>query len=540
MKRFCINYLFLVAITFTAFILPGFLFSLYNDYIFRFELNSVLALGAAALIFPLVRPRVFIVCIFGIFALMECIQFSHLYYFNKPLNIFSLHLMFIDFGEVAQTALGEGILAKGIIHVCIVVFTYLILSLFYFKISRKTNFIATALAIFALSILPYKALYKTDRLSSFSPKNDSISLYNSLRTFSGYFFLYLRMPKVDIPTYPEYTYDYKDVGDRNVILILGESTNANHMGLLGYERNTNPLLSQWAKNDKNFIAKRAISSAVLTRVAVPSFLNIAYKPDNIKHILNEKTHLIYLAKKAGFKTFYYSAQTISELSDVSSENLDEFFTREDYYFEHKKLGDLLVLEKLKENKSKFLYGKNFLIMHQRNAHSPYQRGYRAYKKADVFKPMTRENTYDNAMIFNDYFIFSVFEIFQELSKKSNIPTYVIFVPDHAEAMGEMGRNNQAEYGHSFLSENVANIPIFATSFNVKNNDFISNLRQSSFPTHYEIAKLLAREIGYEIHNTLEEPNVFYINGVDISGNAGYIKVLRDKDKVNFEYFNKEN
>ncbi|EOH7809866.1 sulfatase-like hydrolase/transferase, partial [Campylobacter jejuni] len=428
---------------------------------------------------------------------------------------------------------------KGLIHIVVIVLTYVILSIFYFKISRKTNFIATVLAIFALSILPYKAVYKTDRLANFSPKNDSISLYNTLRTFSGYFFLYLRMPQAPIPDYPEYTYDYKNVADRNVILILGESTNANRIGLLGYERNTNPLLSEWAKNDKNFVAKRAISSAVLTRVAVPSLLNIAYKPDNIKHILNEKTHLVYLAKKAGFKTFYYSAQTISELSDISSENLDEFFTRENYYFEHKQLGDLLVLEKLKENQDKFLHGKNFVILHQRNAHSPYQRGYRAYQKADVFKPMTRENTYDNAMIFNDYFISSVFEVFKELSQKSGIPTYVIFIPDHAEAMGELGRDGHAEYGHSFLSANVANIPIFATTFNVKNDDFIIYLKQSKLPTHYELAKLLAKEIGYDIHNSLEEPNVFYINGVDISGNAGYIKVLRDGDKAKFEYFDKE-
>ncbi|EOY9686223.1 hypothetical protein ACQGX2_001596 [Campylobacter jejuni] len=46
-------------------------------------------------------------------------------------------------------------------------------------------------------------------------------------------------------------------------------------------------------------------------------------------------------------------------------------------------------------------------------------------------------------------------------------------------------------------------------------------------------------MGYDIHNSLEEPNVFYINGVDISGNAGYIKVLRDGDKAKFEYFDKE-
>ncbi|HDZ5036293.1 TPA: hypothetical protein RTG53_000041 [Campylobacter jejuni] len=83
----------MVVITFIAFILPGFLFSLYNDYIFRFDLNNVLVLDAAALIFPL----------------MECIQFLHLYYFNKLLNVFSLHLMFVEFGKVVKIALGRDI-----------------------------------------------------------------------------------------------------------------------------------------------------------------------------------------------------------------------------------------------------------------------------------------------------------------------------------------------------------------------------------------------------------------------------------------------
>ncbi|HDZ4932816.1 TPA: hypothetical protein RTF98_001576 [Campylobacter jejuni] len=111
------------------------------------------------------------------------------------------------------------------------------------------------MAIFALGVLPYKTVYKTDSLANFSSKNDSISLYNSLQTFSAYFFLYLRIPQTTLPDYPEYTYDYKNVVDRNVILILGESTNANCIGLLGYERNTSPLLSKWAKNDKNFVVK---------------------------------------------------------------------------------------------------------------------------------------------------------------------------------------------------------------------------------------------------------------------------------------------
>lgn len=36
------------------------------------------------------------------------------------------------------------------------------------------------------------------------------------------------------------------------------------------------------------------------------------------------------------------------------------FLQENYYFEHKQLGDLLVLEKLKENQDKFLHGKILL------------------------------------------------------------------------------------------------------------------------------------------------------------------------------------
>lgn len=105
-------------------------------------------------------------------------------------------------------------------------------------------------------------------------------------------------------------------------------------------------------------------------------------------------------------------------------------------------------------------------------------------------------------------------------------------------MGELGRDGHAEYGHSFLSVNVVNIPIVATTLMWK-WWFISYLKQSNLPTHYEFVKLLAKQMGYEIHNSLEEPNVFYINGVDISGNAGYIKVLRDEGRAKFEYFDKE-
>lgn len=313
---------------------------------------------------------------------------------------------------------------------------------------------------------------------------------------------------------------------------MGESVNANHLGILGYHKNTTPKLNELSKIDKNFIAKKIISSSVLTKVSLPFFMNIAYNHDDIKHILSEKTHLFKLAKKAGFKTFYISNQTEAEAGAMAPNYIDILFTKENYPIESSKIGDMVLLKKFNDLKEEYKSGKNFIVIHQRNAHSPYEKGYRGYPEAAIFdiKQDYRTNSYDNAMVFNDYLIYSIFKYFKDEVK---IPSFTIFTPDHGEAMGELNRFKVAEYGHAFLSENVANIPMIASVYNSDDLDFINNLKNIS--THYELGLEIARLLGYEIINPNYIKDTFYINGVDITGNAGYIEAKKDLNGFVFTY-----
>ena len=529
------GYLALSLATFLAFIATGFIFSLVNDfYSPRLSFQFLAAFIPASLILPLVKPRFLSLCLFVLFLLMELIQFSHIFYFKTPLNVYSLHLMWGEFKEIALAS--QGVLPWGLFHVFVLLCVYGILIFLYLKIQSKTSFIATILLILLLSILPYKALFKSPHIRNFVPRNDDISLLNDLKVFTAYFLIYLKTKNKDIPKYLPYELSYEKVSPRNIVLILGESVNANHIALLGYERNTTPKLKELALNDENFIAKKALSSSVLTNVSLPMFMNISYNHNDIQHILNENTHLFKLAKQAGFKTYYISNQEESLLSYMSSNFIDVLYTKENYALKSSKIGDLVLLEKLDELATLFEEGSNFIVFHQRSSHVPYKDQYKGYKQADVF-PLSRDlneniiNTYDNSIIFDDYVLSRIFEKF----KTMKTPTYILFVPDHGETLGELGENNKSEFHHGFLSKNVANIPIFASAYGVKKDDeFIKDLRQIFTPTHYELGVALAKLMGFKIINPNFKQGIFYINGNDLAGNNGYIEVLKQGEKLEFK------
>lgn len=527
------RWLFLSVLTFACFLSPGFFYGFYDtNYHFRLEAIFLLAFIPMAMIMPLIRPVWMGVLILVIFAIMELIQFSYMFWFGVPLNVFSLALMMDEVGEIVETA--KSAMPWGLYHVSIILLSYSITIFAYLKMQIKKSWIATLLAILLLSILPYKIFFKTSSLNNFMPRNDSVSLYNDLTVFTAYFCLYLPSKnKQDFKEFPKYEIKkQEEVESRNIVLIVGESANANHIGLLGYSRETTPLLSKLALRDPNFVAKKAISSSVLTRVSLPMLFAISYHPENIMHLSMQTTHLFKLAKMAGFKTYYISGQTDAEAKAMAPNYVDVIFTKEHRLLDVEEKGDMVLLEEINKHLKEWSKqgGKNFIVIHQRNAHSPYEKGYRGYPQAGVF-PISdvsqeeyRINSYDNAMIFNDYFISKIFEEFEKIKQ---IPSYIMFIPDHGEAMGEL-QGKMREYGHAFLSPNVANIPLFASLYNGVDSKYTQWLRDSFYPTHYEVGMLLASLMGYQIVNPGFKNDIFYINGTSISGDAGFIQVKKKK------------
>lgn len=354
------------------------------------------------------------------------------------------------------------------------------------------------------------------------------SIYNGLKVYSGYFFNIL--PTILKENTEEYNFkEYlitknESVNNKmNIVLIYGESFNYYNQSLYGYEYNTTPNLLELSKDYKNFTYKKGIASAIATQQSIPAFFNLQREPKNYKMQINMKFNLFKLAKEQGFKTFFISAQKVGLFNNLGRQFIDVFITVEDEkeLFDIKRDEALLTILKNQE-----LSDKNFIVLHQRNIHSPYEKNYsHKQKEFDKF-----ESSYDNATLYNDYLYKHIITYFTHHSQN---PLYFFITSDHGELTGQNGL-----YGHVSLIPEVANIPIILYTRNANSN--IQNEFKNMFmPTHYELGILLAKIMGYTIINPNILDDIFYINGNDSMGRFGYIKLQKDKknNKINYEVIN---
>lgn len=61
---------------------------------------------------------------------------------------------------------------------------------------------------------------------------------------------------------------------------------------------------------------------------------------------------------------------------------------------------------------------------------------------------------------------------------------------------------------------MLHILIFASAYNVKDYEFIKDLKLKFLPTHYEIGIELAKLLGFSVENPNFKEGIFYINDTD--------------------------
>ena len=497
-------------LNFLCFIAPSLLYSIfYSNYNFRMDIVFLLAFIPFSIFMAGSKTKLSLF-VLSIFLVMELIQFSHIFYFGTPISPFEIELIWKEKGEILESGLDT--FPSFLIPVFSVLIPYISLWIMYVKKRKsKGSIILSIFVVFALSIFPRKALRGGKQIiNNFMPRNDMVSIYNSLSSFS--YFLFNRCllnygKTIDLKDYKPY--EVKKIGtpeNINIVVIVGESANPSRMHLLGYSRETTPNLDMMAKNDKNFVYGVGLSASVLTTVSTMMFTNILREPDNIKHLTTQPTQILKLAKSNGFKTAYISAQDNAIARSFSPDYIDIYHTKEYAPIADAEKGDLVILDKLKEFQNKF-ESKNFIVLHQRNAHSPYDKGYRNMEEFRKYiSPINatweekKRNSYDNAMLFNDYFITQVISYFKENTKN---PTYIFWIPDHSELLGEDGL-----WGHSIVNINVAKIPFVFTLLHKNDEKFVSDLKSVFMPTHYEFGKMIAKLLGYEITNPNEKDGIF--------------------------------
>ena len=477
--------------------------------------------------------------IFFIFFTAQSIELFYIAYFGGPIGIIEAKKIFIEVEDICESGFAHWRDVYIVAPVLIISYALPLLAICRFhRYILKVPF-AFFMVLVALLIQPFRAV-KSNLIWVFYPNSTKHSLYNGINLLSSTYFLYSK--NITSKSYKPYSLKFNQPIADNIVLIFGESCNYPNMSLYGYERKTTPYLDS-LKNDSNFAYKKGISGAVATVVAMPTFFSLMREVANVDHVTSNKANLFRFAKKQGFYNFWISNQRASLMTSYAGMNyIDHVFSRDSMNQGFTTTSDKVLVEQLKQLQLK---DKNFITLHQRNIHTPYDKNYsKDCPQCSVYPAMPDNrkqnviNLYDNAMIYDDMIWREIIEFCKSNFKGT---TYIILTSDHAEALGAKDMSGNELYSHHHMHQVVTKVPFVIYAINDKNN-IIEQVKQfPEYIAHYEIGHLIAHLMGVEIinpniqsdaleNNTLED--IFYVHA-DVFNNYRYLKVKRNGDTVRF-------
>lgn len=226
---------------------------------------------------------------------------------------------------------------------------------------------------------------------------------------------------------------------KNVVLVIGESCNRNHMGLYGYYLPNTPYLSRLQAEKQLYTFTDVISPHSTTVAALSKLLTFC----NYESLQDWYTYnnLIDVVKAAGYKTFWLSnqessgiwgsvAQLFAQRSDVHR------FTRirdsqEDYGVLDEEL--LPLLDQAVNERAE----KNFFVIHLMGQHDLYYNRYpytfHKFTADDIRLNLHEKGRltvahYDNSILYNDFILAQIIDRFQQEE------ALLLYVSDHGEAI----------------------------------------------------------------------------------------------------------
>lgn len=251
---------------------------------------------------------------------------------------------------------------------------------------------------------------------------------------------------------------------RTLVLVIGESTQRNHMSLYGYPRETTPELDKMHKTDKNLtVFNNVVTSRPYTIEILQQALTFADEKNPDLYLT--KPSLMNMMKQAGYKTFWITnQQTMTErntMLTVFSQQTDKQFYMNQQRTQSAREYDTNVLDPFK----KVLADpapKKFIIVHLLGTHIKY--AYRYPEQWNVFDGKTEGapvglspeqlasyNDYDNANRFNDHVLASLIGDY----KATDPNGFLLYFSDHGEEVYDtpphtiQGRNEEAPTRHMY-------------------------------------------------------------------------------------------
>lgn len=227
------------------------------------------------------------------------------------------------------------------------------------------------------------------------------------------------------------------VDDTYVVFVIGETTRWDHMGLLGYERDTTPKLSQ----EKNLVAFRGESCDTATKLSLRCmFVREGGTDEGPGRTLKEQ-NVFSVLKELGFSSELFAMQ--SEVWFYNNTNADNYAFREQIGSEQQNQGksvdDMLLVPELKKSLDRHPQGKHLVILHTKGSHYLYSQRYpREFARYQpecmgVDDKCSKEmliNAFDNSVLYTDTVLDKVFD---QLRDKKAI---VFYASDHGESISD--------------------------------------------------------------------------------------------------------
>lgn len=500
------------------FFVPDILFKLFHQEYFVFHIKLYKEfLGFIVLNFILLsianfKIKYFFYVLFMLFSFSELIHYS---FFHSLIMPYEIPMLFNQTDEMLDTL--EGVWTYMLLPVFILFFMLVMMYVLLKKIepmSLKGGKLPIITTVFILCI---GTLVATQRQTPyvFLPKVQSTSIKNMYNVLS--WSIAKELPRIlgkEIQKPHFHSYNVKDINvstPQTVVVVMGESLGARYMSLYGFEKETTPELDA---RKSQLAYTWGYSSGINTDVSVPTFFLLKREPENNMVFLKGKTNLFTLAKKAGYQTHYITTQRLTVMGGFLGENVDTLLSKKDFKGEGNVYDEVLLeyLEKIDFSQ------KNFIVLHQRNSHSPYDKYTpKEYHKFKFDKNNYKEymrGSYYNSVLYTDALIGKMIDILE----KKNKAAVLFFTSDHSEMLGM--KDEEGRFGHLYLGLFDAKVPLI-TYHNQAARYLKNTLKLDGVISHYQFTKKIARVLGKEIYNP-NENGKFYINGVDISGTQGYL------------------
>ena len=233
---------------------------------------------------------------------------------------------------------------------------------------------------------------------------------------------------------------------KNVVFILGESTNRNHMHLYGYYLPNTPNLDNMAGRGEISVFRDVVSPHSTTIAVLSKLFTFCHNESDKPWY--EYNNLIDIMNSAGYKTHWLSNQESSGIwgnvaQIYAAHSKVSHFTRIRDSREDDGLEDGALFPLVDDAIAQRANDKNFYVVHLMGGHGLYYNRFpylfTKFTKNDIQLNVNEAQKeviaqYDDALYYNDYIVSGIIDKFRELQEDS----IVIYLPDHGEAVYDEG------------------------------------------------------------------------------------------------------